>query len=98
MEALSFLHAIKIVHRNVNLENVQIDDEGHAVLGNFSAAKLLLSTDSPKSSSMSICGSVDYQAPEMMLGWKYDYSVDCWAFGVLLCILHYGQVCALIRS
>lgn len=39
----------------------------------------------------------DYQAPELLLGWTHDFSVDCWAFGVLLYMMVYGTVSLLFR-
>ena len=69
-----------------------IAKDGHIVLTNFSCAKVLSNTGSPIPSTSSDCGTKEHQAPEMILGWKYDYTVDCWGFGVLLCIMHFGQV------
>lgn len=62
--------------------------DGHIVLTNFSCAKILDQCDSTTSD----CGSREFEAPERILGWGYDYAVDIWSFGVLLCIMHFGQV------
>lgn len=91
-EALSFLHSIEIVHRDVRLENVWIASDGHVILGDFSYAKMLPSTDSQTRCTASICGTAEYQAPEIILGWKYDFAIDCWGFGIILSFMHFGRV------
>ena len=65
-----------------------IASDGHIVLCNFSCAKMLDQDDSTTSD----CGTKDYEAPEKFLRWPYDYSVDIWSFGIVLCIMHFGQV------
>ena len=82
--ALSFLHSLRIVHRDVKPENVMIGSDGHIVLTNFSCAKILAQCESTNSD----CGTREFEAPEKILGWAYDYAVDIWSFGVLLCIMH----------
>jgi hypothetical protein len=36
---------------------------------------------------------MEYQAPEVLLGWTYDFAVDCWGFGILLYFMVFGTVC-----
>ena len=88
MEAISYLHSKRIVHRDIKPENVMIDSDGHIVLINFGCAKLLENNEYTASN----CGTKEYEAPERILNWAYDYVVDVWSFGVLLCIMHFGQV------
>ena len=76
------------MHRDVSPENVMIASDGHVVLTNFSYAKLLDDCDGAFSS----CGDKKFESPERILGWMYDFAVDIWSFGVLLCIMHFGQV------
>jgi serum/glucocorticoid-regulated kinase 2 len=37
-----------------------------------------------------ICGTPEYQAPEMLRGEKYDKNVDWWALGILLYEMKFG--------
>lgn len=37
------------------------------------------------------CGTLDYMAPEMVLGKEYDFKIDMWALGVLLFELLHGR-------
>ncbi|KAL5535258.1 hypothetical protein ACEPAF_3352 [Sanghuangporus sanghuang] len=87
VEALSYLHSLHIVHRDVKPEDVMIAADGHVVLTNFSCAKVLDQCES----TASVCGTRKFEAPERILGWTYDYAVDVWSFGILLCIMHFGQ-------
>ncbi|EJD04243.1 kinase-like protein, partial [Fomitiporia mediterranea MF3/22] len=85
---LSHLHSLCIVHRDIKPDNVMIAADGHIALTNFGCAKILDQSES----TWSDCGTREFEAPERILGWSYDYAVDIWSFGVLLCIMHFGQV------
>ncbi|KAL5534511.1 hypothetical protein ACEPAG_974 [Sanghuangporus baumii] len=87
VEALSYLHSLHIVHRDVKPENVMIAADGHVVLTSFSCAKVLDQCESTASD----CGTREIEAPERILGWTYDYAVDVWSLGILLCVMHFGQ-------
>lgn len=81
------------MHRDLNPENVMIDARGHIVLTNFRCAKL----SDPKDFRhhrriVSAGGNKEYQAPEMLLDWTHDFSVDCWGFGILLYFMLFGTV------
>lgn len=68
--------------------------DGHIVLTNFNCAKALGQSDC----TTSVCGTREFEAPERILGWIYDYAVDVWSFGILLCIMHFGQVLKSVLS
>lgn len=80
--ALHYLHTIDVVFRDLKPENVLIDLHGHVKLADFGLAKTM-----DKDRTNTLCGTVAYMAPEMLLRHKaegYGKSVDWWAFGVLL--------------
>lgn len=87
-EGLSYLHALHIVHRDVKPENIMIAADGHIVLSNFSCAKLLDRDEGTASD----CGTKEFSSPERILHWTYDYVADVWSFGIVLCMMHFGQV------
>ena len=87
-EGLAYLHSLSIVHRDIKPENIMIASDGHIVISNFRCAKIL----SRETCTGSECGSKEYDAPEKLLHWLYDYAVDVWSFGIVLCIMHFGQV------
>ncbi|KAK0245232.1 kinase-like domain-containing protein [Armillaria nabsnona] len=79
VEGLSSLLSAGIIHRALRPENVMIDAEGHIMLTGFDDA-VMLGEDSNMTSHY-CC--YEYRAPELLLGWSYDFAVDCWGFGAL---------------
>ncbi|KAI9065571.1 kinase-like protein [Trametes sanguinea] len=85
-EGISGLHAHGIVHTGLNPEDILIDDEGHLFISGFDDATFLYD-DAERHLihlQQTSAGLQEYRAPELMLGWEYDYAVDWWSFGLLL--------------
>nr|CAB3496036.1 unnamed protein product [Digitaria exilis] len=80
VSAVAHLHANGIMHRDLKPENILLDADGHAMLTDFGVAKEF--DENTRSNSM--CGTVEYMAPEIVQGRGHDKAADWWSVGVLL--------------
>lgn len=80
--AMEQLHMRRIIYRDIKLENILLDAEGHIVITDFGLSKQLPhGTDR----THSFCGTIEYMAPEVVRNGQvgHDMSVDWWSVGVL---------------
>lgn len=85
-DAMAYLHKRRIVHRDLKLSNVGIDEQGRAKLLDFGLAKILprCSSDKETYKLTGNTGSVRYMAPEIGRGEEYNQKVDIFSFGIML--------------
>lgn len=80
--AIGHLHKRHIIYRDLKPENVLIDADGHVKLGDFGLAKTGICH--PCEGAMSMCGTPEYMAPEVLLQTGHGFCVDYWGIGMLV--------------
>ncbi|KAM8815332.1 ribosomal protein S6 kinase-related protein isoform 3-T3 [Rhynchonycteris naso] len=84
---LCYLHDLGIIHRDVKMENILLDKRGHLKLTDFGLSRRL-----PQGTrAYTICGTLQYMAPEVLSGGPYNHAADWWSLGVLLYSLATGK-------
>ncbi|XP_030328391.1 ribosomal protein S6 kinase-related protein [Strigops habroptila] len=84
---LVYLHDLGIIHRDVKMENILLDERGHLKLTDFGLSRHLQWGER----AHTICGTLQYMAPEVLSGGPYSHAADWWSLGVLLFALASGE-------
>lgn len=87
--AVAYVHSKGIVHRDLKLENILLDERCNVKLGDFGFTREF----ERKRLMETFCGTTGYAAPEMLAGKKYTgEEVDIWSLGVILYALLCGAL------
>jgi len=79
--AVEYLHGHGIVHRDIKLSNIVIDEEGFCKLIDFGLSRFGIT----KSTVMeSVLGTVAYLPPEMVSESGHNFLVDSYNLGTML--------------
>eukprot|EP01117_Protostelium_nocturnum_P008653 TRINITY_DN3107_c0_g1_i1.p1 TRINITY_DN3107_c0_g1~~TRINITY_DN3107_c0_g1_i1.p1 ORF type:complete len:816 (+),score=234.83 TRINITY_DN3107_c0_g1_i1:48-2495(+) len=82
LRALSTLHYQNKIHRNVKSSNILLSNEWSEVkLSDFGCVAQL---DERSNSRGTVVGTPHYMAPEMIMEFPYDKSIDIWALGITI--------------
>jgi aurora kinase len=85
-DALAYLHHKNIIHRDIKPENLLMDLKGDLKVADFG-----WSVHAPSTRRTTMCGTLQYLAPEMVEKTEHDESVDLWSLGVLIYEFLYGS-------
>lgn len=91
-ECLKYLHSadkdrLSIVHRDLKLENILVDERNNIKLIDFGFAVQTV----PGQMLKTCCGTPSFMPPEICQRKEYcGYSSDMWSFGVIIYILLTG--------
>ncbi|KFO26487.1 Protein kinase C iota type [Fukomys damarensis] len=86
--AFNYLHQRGILYRNLKLDNLLLDSEGHIKLSDYCICKDGLE---PGDTTSAFCGTPNYLAPEILRGEEYGFGVDWWILGVLMYEMMVGK-------
>uniref|UniRef100_A0A0N5AIQ0 Serine/threonine-protein kinase PLK n=1 Tax=Syphacia muris TaxID=451379 RepID=A0A0N5AIQ0_9BILA len=88
VSACEFLHSRRIIHRDLKLGNLFLNDEMQVKVGDFGLATTV---DYDGERKKTLCGTPNYIAPEMLDKKGHSYEVDIWAIGCILYTLLVGK-------
>lgn len=85
---LKYIHANRVVHRDLKLRNLFLTDKMELKIGDFGLAARLKHAGEKR---RTVCGTPNYMAPEIIFGHGHSFEVDVWALGVTLYVLLFGR-------
>jgi serine/threonine protein kinase len=80
---IKYIHSRGVMHRDIKLDNIFVDELGDVKIGDFSLAAYI----QPSNDGLKACGTLGYMAPEMFNPKergpaRYTEQVDLWSLGV----------------
>ncbi|CAI4221337.1 unnamed protein product [Auanema sp. JU1783] len=77
-DALAYCHEKNVIHRDIKPENLLL-----GALGELKIADFGWSVHAGSNKRQTMCGTMDYLPPEMVVGEEHNAMVDIWSIGVL---------------
>ncbi|XP_075948061.1 serine/threonine-protein kinase PLK1 [Anarhichas minor] len=88
LHGVQYLHSNKVIHRDLKLGNIFLNDEMEVKIGDFGlATKIEFDGERKKT----LCGTPNYIAPEVLCKKGHSYEVDVWSLGCILYTLLVGK-------
>lgn len=85
---VKYLHDKKIIHRDLKLGNIFLNDQMEIKLGDFGLATKV---DYDGERKRTLCGTPNYIAPEVLTKKGHSYEVDIWSIGCIMYTLLVGK-------
>ncbi|XP_072302888.1 RAC-beta serine/threonine-protein kinase-like [Eucyclogobius newberryi] len=89
VSALEYLHSQDVVYRDLKLENLMLDKDGHVKITDFGLCKEGITSDT---TMKTFCGTPEYLAPEVLEDNDYGRAVDWWGLGVVMYEMMCGRL------
>ncbi|XP_005086612.1 RAC-beta serine/threonine-protein kinase isoform X1 [Mesocricetus auratus] len=89
VSALEYLHSRDVVYRDIKLENLMLDKDGHIKITDFGLCKEGISDGA---TMKTFCGTPEYLAPEVLEDNDYGRAVDWWGLGVVMYEMMCGRL------
>lgn len=80
LSAVLYLHSKNIMHRDLKLENIMITKEFHVKIIDFGFSCQSSNQDTMRTT---LCGSIAYCSPEILLNIPYNFGCDIWSLGIV---------------
>ncbi|XP_075232869.1 AKT serine/threonine protein kinase [Lycorma delicatula] len=89
ISALGYLHEEGIIYRDLKLENLLLDKDGHIKIADFGLCKEDVYYGR---TTKTFCGTPEYLAPEVLEDNDYGRAVDWWGVGVVMYEMMCGRL------
>lgn len=86
--SVAYLHSQHVIHRDLKLGNLFLNDDLDIKLGDFGLATRV---DFDGERKRTLCGTPNYIAPEVLAKKGHSYEVDVWSIGCILYTLLVGK-------
>jgi len=83
---IDHIHSKKIIHRDIKLENILVDEKGYGKITDLGIAKVVIGK------TYTVCGTSDYLAPETLKQAGHNRAVDWWALGIMVFAMMAGRM------
>ncbi|XP_029164581.1 serine/threonine-protein kinase polo isoform X2 [Nylanderia fulva] len=88
LDGVFYLHQHRIIHRDLKLGNLFLNDELQVKIGDFGLATKLEHDGERKKT---VCGTPNYIAPEVLTKVGHSYEADVWSIGCIMYTLLVGK-------